>query len=84
MEKKKNGADDMKRQVSEETLFKLFDYQRFESDPLLKALISETESEYGAEISDDDLSFVNAAGEANPTDRVRVKYKDKDKRDGEI
>lgn len=70
----------MKRQVSEETLFKLFDYQRFEGDSLLEALISETESEYGTEISDDDLSFVNAAGEANPTDRV----KSKDKRDGEI
>ncbi len=74
----------MKRQVSEEALFKLFDYQRFEGDPLLKVLISEAESEFGTEISDDDLSFVNAAGEANPTDRVRVKDKDKDKRDGEI
>ncbi len=51
---------------SRETLSRLFDYQRFENDPLLEAWIDETASRYGGEISDDDLSHVSAAGEAAP------------------
>lgn len=55
-----------KQNISEETLFALFDYQQFESNPELAALIAETESEYSGEISDDDLLNVSAAGEASP------------------
>lgn len=47
----------------EETLKKLFDYQTFEKNPRLKKLISETENRAAAELSDDSLSLVNAAGE---------------------
>ncbi len=49
----------------EKKLKKLFDYQRFEKNPRLEALIQETESRYSAEMSDDDLLMVAAAGEAN-------------------
>ena len=47
----------------ENKLKKLFDYQRFEQNESLQAIISETESYYNRELSDDDLFFVNAAGE---------------------
>ena len=50
--------------LNEKTLSLLFDYQRFENDPQLETLIDEMESEYSAELSDDDLSQVSAAGEA--------------------
>lgn len=49
----------------EKKLKKLFDYQRFENNPRLEALIQETESRYSAELSDDDLMMVAAAGEAS-------------------
>ena len=39
----------------------LFDYQRFEHEPELEALLDETENEYCAELSDDDLVQVSAA-----------------------
>lgn len=48
----------------ESKLKKIFDYQRFERNEKLEKLISETESYYSRELSDDDLLFVNAAGEA--------------------
>ena len=47
----------------EKKLKKLFDYQRFEKNERLEKIIKETESRYGGELSDDDLSLVNAAGE---------------------
>ena len=47
----------------EKELKKLFDYQRFEKNEKLEKLIRETEGRYAAELSDDDLSFVSAAGE---------------------
>ena len=47
----------------ENKLKALFDYQRFEKNAKLERLIRETENGYAAEISDDDLSLVNAAGE---------------------
>lgn len=52
--------------ASEKEFFTLFDYQRFENDPVLKALIDEAEGAFGSEISDDMLSQVSAAGEATP------------------
>ena len=50
----------------EKKLKKLFDFQRFEQNERLEKLIRETESRYAKELSDDDLSLVNAAGEINP------------------
>lgn len=41
--------------INEQKLALLFDYQLFENDPELKALIAETENSCFAEISDDDL-----------------------------
>lgn len=62
MEQKK--SDRMKAScLREEMLFRLFDYQRFEDDPQLQSLIDGVESTYGAELSDDELIQVSAAGE---------------------
>ena len=47
----------------ENRLKSMFEYQRFEQNPRLAKLIRETESRYGAELSDDDLDIVSAAGE---------------------
>ena len=49
----------------EKKLKKLFDYQRFEKNERLEKIIKKTESRYGGELSDDDLSLVNAVGEIN-------------------
>lgn len=46
----------------ENKLKKLFDYQRFEQNEHLAKLIAETETRQAAEVSDDDLAFVAAAG----------------------
>lgn len=62
MEKKKSDRTEAPR-LREEMLFRLFDYQRFENDPQLRSLIDEVESAYGAELSDDELTQVSAAGE---------------------
>ena len=40
----------------------LFDFQKFEHNTKLDQMIRETENRYGTELSDDDLSFVSAAG----------------------
>ena len=47
----------------EKKLKNIFDFQRFEKNERLEKLIRETESRYAAELSDDDLSLVNAAGD---------------------
>ena len=49
--------------MMEKILKKLFDYQRFEQNERLEKLIRETGNRYAAELSDDDLLLVNAAGE---------------------
>ena len=49
----------------ERKLKAIFDYQKFEKNPRLEKLISETENRYARELSDDDLFFVNAAGDFN-------------------
>lgn len=66
MEKERSNRAEMAR-LSEGTLFQLFDYQRFENDPQLQALIDGVEGVYGAELSDDDLTQVSAAGELYQT-----------------
>ena len=47
----------------ENMLKKLFDYQKFENNPRLSALIKETEERYCAALSDEELFMVAAAGE---------------------
>lgn len=64
----------MKEAVKEEfqmdkILKNFFDFQRFQGNDHMKTLISETESRYGEApqvLSDEELDFVNAAGEAPP------------------
>lgn len=45
------------------TLTKLFEYQNFEKNKRLQALIDKTEDRYLHELSDDDLEWVSAAGD---------------------
>lgn len=47
----------------ENKLKSLFEYQKFEGNSRLAAIIADTESRLGSEISDDDLFMVSAAGE---------------------
>ena len=47
----------------ENKLKKLFEYQKFEKNAKLDALIAQTHSRYGEALSDDDLEMVAAAGE---------------------
>lgn len=47
----------------EKKLKKLFDYQKFEDNARLNKMISDTESRYGEELSEDSLSQIAAAGE---------------------
>lgn len=53
----------MKHAKTGETLSMLFDYQRFEKDTRLEKLIARTEDRYRAELPDDALQNINAAGE---------------------
>ena len=54
----------------EKKLKKLFDFQRFEQNKALEKLIPETENRYAAELSDDDLALVSAAGEPQNIDSM--------------
>lgn len=45
----------------------LFDFQRFENNENLSKLINQSERLYNAELNDDELAFVNAAGEFEMT-----------------
>ncbi len=56
----------MKKDVSfdNKILSRLFDLQRFSQNSHLAKIIRDTESRYGAALSDDDLTFVNAAGDS--------------------
>jgi len=47
----------------EQKLKRLFDYQKFQKNPQLEALLSEAEGRYQGSLSDDDLELVSAAGE---------------------
>ena len=51
----------------------LFDFQKFKANKHLADLISETESKYMTELSDDDLENVNAAGDINAVVRPSKK-----------
>ncbi len=58
----------MKKDVSfdNKILSRLFDLQRFSQNSRLESIISDVESRYGKAISDEDLAYVNAAGETEP------------------
>lgn len=49
----------------EKVLKALFDYQKFQGNKRLSAMITEAEARYGQALTDDELEFVNAAGEAD-------------------
>lgn len=49
----------------EKILEKLFDYQHFENNEKLEKLIRKTSDRYTAQLSEDELSLVNAAGDAS-------------------
>ena len=51
--------------MTEKTLEKLFDFQRFQNNPRLASLIAETESRYEEALSDEILEVVSAAGETD-------------------
>ena len=50
-------------------LTELLDYKSFEENKKFKALIDETETRYAYALSDDDLEWVNAAGEIENKDK---------------
>ena len=50
----------------EDTLKAIFDFQRFEGNDELEALIRDTFSRWGAALSEDELEQVSAAGEPSP------------------
>ena len=66
-------GNDLEEKVLENKLKKLFDYQHFENNSRLSELISETESRYAAELSDDELFMVSAAGEVENNDDKKEK-----------
>ena len=51
--------------MTEKTLEKLFDFQRFQNNPGLASLGAETESRYEEALSDEILEEVSAAGETD-------------------
>lgn len=57
----------MNRTFEEKYISRLFDLQRFQQNVRLRAVIDDVESRYAAPLSDEDLTYVNAAGEALPT-----------------
>ena len=61
---------------TESKLSKLFDYQRFEGNKRLQTLINAAETRFSNALSDDDLEWVNAAGE-------EIEHKDKKDDDDE-
>ena len=62
----------------EKKLKKLFDYQKFEKNPRLQKLIGESEARLeAAELSDDSLEKVSAAGEPSVILKKHGKLGDK-------
>ena len=62
----------------EKKLKKLLDYQKFEQNPRLQKLIGESEARLeAAELSDESLEMVSAAGEASAILKKHGKLGDK-------
>lgn len=55
----------------------LFDFQKFAANKNLAQMIEKTQLKYSKELSDDDLLFVNAAGDANAVMRASRKTEGK-------
>lgn len=49
----------------ENRLKSLFEFQKFENNSRLAKLVRDTELRYGAELTDDELSMVSAAGDVS-------------------
>lgn len=66
------------------TIKAMFEYQQFEENPKLQALIRETENRFVRALTDDDLRFVNAAGVPDEAAAAfeQDNEKRKDKREG--
>ena len=47
----------------EQKLKRLFDYQKFQKNPRLEAMLTEAEGRYQGSLSDDALEMVSAAGD---------------------
>lgn len=54
----------------ENKLKSLFEYQKFENNSRLAKLIRETESRYGTELSEDELSMISAAGDMDSMQNI--------------
>ena len=54
----------------ENKLKQLFDYQKFEKNAKLDALIAGAHSRYAEALSDDDLEMVSAAGEISELNKA--------------
>ena len=57
----------------ENKLKMLFDYQLFERNAELEAIIRDSEERFEAALSDEDLAFVNAAGDPYAVKRLEIK-----------
>lgn len=57
----------MDRTLNEKNISRLFDLQRFQQNERLRAIIGDVEDRYATPLSDEDLTYVNAAGEVEPT-----------------
>lgn len=51
----------------EEKLLRLFDFQKFLQNERLANIIEQVENKYDSSLSDDELEFVNAAGDVSYT-----------------
>lgn len=56
----------------------LFDFQRFWKNPRLEALAEETMKRYCLELSDEELAYVSAAGEAVVLDSAANLFREED------
>lgn len=56
----------LEKATMEQKLKRLFDYQKFQKNPRLKAMLADAEGRYEGSLSDDDLELVSAAGEQIP------------------
>ena len=59
----------------ENMMKRLFDYQRFENNPRIAKMIGEAENRFAQALSDDELAFVNAAGETDTLNAEEMKKK---------
>ncbi len=71
-----------KKALAQAGLEALFDFQRFWKNPHLEALAEETVDRYCLELSDEELTFVSAAGEPEAMSFAGNLFREGDGRDG--